>query len=337
MHPILRMLACMAIVMLLPGCMGNKFKVEFQLDDNEEGAYRMLYYASDSKKGWYVETVADIRNGKGELTGVTHNPTLVFIFRGSNMPAAVFYAERGDKIKITGAGKNPAKWHITGNAESERLSEWRSANADVYDEEMNSAVAKYIKSHPDDGVSALILQLFFNRRISPEQFFQLLGILKGDALDPRWRELTANTDFLTGTPMKEAIAGNIPISTDHGPDTLRFKGKAALLFFTKTGTNDYESTLNEIRIASREKGDSNSRVIAEINIEPDSAARYRSLRRDSIRGVVRAWMPLGFSDPYAGALGLSAIPSVVVKEKNGKIIYSGTDIRHASTLFDRIR
>lgn len=50
------------------GCVKNEIKVEYQLPSNVNDAYRMVYYASDPVKGWFVETVAAVQGeGSGDM------------------------------------------------------------------------------------------------------------------------------------------------------------------------------------------------------------------------------------------------------------------------------
>lgn len=61
------------------GCVKNEIKVEYQLPSNVNDAYRMVYYASDPVKGWFVETVAAVQGGKAQVICATANPTIVYI------------------------------------------------------------------------------------------------------------------------------------------------------------------------------------------------------------------------------------------------------------------
>ena len=78
------------VVVLLAGCAGNEFKVEFGLDGNVDAAYRMLYYASDPRKGWVVESVVSVQKGKAETRLVTHNPCLVYVSSVGNGGPSTF-------------------------------------------------------------------------------------------------------------------------------------------------------------------------------------------------------------------------------------------------------
>ena len=333
------MMTALTALVLLQGCGKNEFTVEFSLPANVTHAYRVLYYASDPKKGWYTETVADVRDGKGSLKGITRNPTLVFIFRDSGSPAAVFYAERGDRIKITGKGNDPATWEITGNGITERLSGWsRSHAGHMRDAKtLNKDVAGYVREHTDDAVSALLLMIYYDRRVDDKEFLSLFSLLKGDAADREWADMTGRADFLEGNPENVKMPAQLVLTVPGGHDTVASKGKPMLAVFTKTTAQRHERALEGLREIAREWKDSSQRIIVEINIEPDSMARYRTLRSDSLAGVIRAWLPLGFSDPAARWLGMSSVPSARVSDSSGKVRYQGDDMEKAFSEFRKLK
>lgn len=324
------------LLLILPGCKKNEFTVTFSFQKDVNSTCRMLYYASDSHKGWYIETAADIREGKGELKGITHNPTLVFLFNGSK-PTSFFYAERGDKIVITGKDKDPATWTITGNKINERLSTWRTANLSKLQDtkSCNKAVESYIKSNTDDPVSALLLMLYYDRRSDEKGFQKLLKMLTGDAAKPKWSELISRSDFLTGTPESSKMPNRLILSTSNGKDTVKTVGKPMLMIFTRTSDFHHDDMIKSLLALSREWKDSTARIIIDYNIDTDSISRYRSVKYDSISGVIRAWVPLGFSDPQMTSIGVSEIPSARVSDAKGKVIYFGDDIEEAITKFKK--
>jgi hypothetical protein len=321
-------------LLILPGCKKNEFTVSFTMQKDVNSTCRMLYYASDSHKGWYIETAADIREGKGELKGITHNPTLVFLFKGSQ-PVSFFYAERGEKIIITGKGNDPAAWDIKGNKINERLTEWRSANTTKLSDtkSCNKAVASYVKGHTDDPVSALLLMLYYDRREDEKGFQKLFKSLTGDAAKPKWRDLVSRADIITDAEMPGKMPKTLILSTPNGRDTVKTIGKPMLIVFTKTTDNDHEGIIKSLLALSREWKDSASRIIIDYNIDTDSISRYRSVRFDSISGVIRAWAPLGFSDPYITSIGVSGFPSARVSDAKGKVLYFGDDVEEAVTKF----
>lgn len=68
-------------------------------------------------------------------------------------------------------------------------------------------------------------------------------------------------------------------------------------------------------------------------MEPDSLAWQNASRNDSLRKVVRAWMPLGFADRRAMSLGVTRTPYFIVTDTLGAQVYRGESPDSAAALF----
>lgn len=330
-----------AAAAMLTGCVKNEFEVGFTLQEDVNSTYTLLYYASDSKKGWLIEQVVSVQKGVARLTGVTRNPTLVYVMAtGNKNVRVVFYAERGDKIKIEGKGSDPVGWQISGNKITGALSDWRLGHSKELGAAdpaaLNRAVAEYVKSHPDDPVSALLMLTVYDRRADEAGFVKTWSQLKGDAAEPEWRELASRTD-MAEADVAQGMPKRVVLNTvETGCDTITPGRVPVLMYFTRNNVERRKEGIKTIRRLSEETGDSSGRVIAEISFEPDSAARWYGVARDSLRNVVRGWMPLGVSDDQARQLGVARVPYVIVLDGKGKAVYRGDDLEAAAARFKAI-
>lgn len=75
--------------------------IEFELSPEINANYKIAYYASDSRGGMLIETVAPVVGGKAVVKGRTVRPSIVYISGTGKIPMAI-YAQRGHDIKITG-------------------------------------------------------------------------------------------------------------------------------------------------------------------------------------------------------------------------------------------
>lgn len=160
------LLSCLCLIAISGGCIRNEFMLEAELPEKVNYTYTLSYYASDSRGGVELTAALDVRNGSGKLKGFTRNPALGWIFYGNSpLPAAIFYAGRGDKIRISGDDGSPLGWSIGGNRINDELTEWRLANRKLIAEardsfskdlsgekarlKLNAAIAAFVKSHPE--------------------------------------------------------------------------------------------------------------------------------------------------------------------------------------------
>lgn len=327
-----------ALSLMLGGCRKSEFNVDIQLDGSVNQTFPMLYYASDSEKGWNVDDVVEVHGGKGKLLGRTVKPTLVYIFCGGGRPQAVFYAERGDKIEIHGKGAQPLSWEISGNKITEQLSEFRIANQEAIRSEnakaLNAAVAAFVKKEPGNPVSTLLLCIYYDRGEDEAGFSKAWKLLEGDAAEPEWSALVARGDMLVGAPQCAGKPADIVVASyGTGCDTLRIASKPSLIYFSLPSSGMQSSDIQRLRDLTKDYPDSSRRIIAEISAEPDSMRRVWDVKSDSLRKAVRGWMPLGLSDPYARQAGVKGLPYVIVTDGRGRRTYSGYDLERAEEAF----
>lgn len=326
----------------LSSCVKNEVKVSIELPKDVTDAYRLIYYASDSKKGWYTETVIPVQAGKGEVICYTRNPTIVFVMHSGNVPEAAFYAERGEKVKITGASGDPYNWKIGGNKINEGWSEWRLKNIDALmqrdSKKIDAAVAEFVGKNPDSPLSAIFLLIYYDRRNNESEFRKLWSKLKGDALNPEWIQLAGRSDLPGGMPEEREKVSEIILHTaGTGADTIKFGKKPVLLYFWRLDDVDRDEAITAIRSLRKEVPDSAKNIISDISFEMDSIYWRNSLSRDSLQGVVRGWLPTGETDSVVNRLGVVRSPYVLVYDSKGREVYRGEDVSKASGLFKKVQ
>lgn len=339
------------LMMLLSSCRGKEFSVDFDLGQEVEANYHLLYYASDKRGGRWIERAAPIHLGKYTAEFQTINPTVVYIFRSSGKtPETFFYAERGDKITITGESANPLKWDMKGNRLTERLSEWRSANLKAITEgdhkAVNKAVTSYIEKNPHSEIDPLLLLLSYDRQINPEGFVKLWNSMDEKLRKGSWESLVPSPDLcslitftaddkgkLTLLPGDEKFPTLNIRSLGKGRDTLRFNSpgrKASLVWFWHIGDPIRHQILDSLRNFGRNhREDSVRLLLADICLDGDSLRWKNLISDDSILYLKRGWWPEGIANPDAIRLGIGGYRSFMVFGPKGEVVYTGSDISDA--------
>lgn len=333
------------LTVILSSCSKNEFDIKFELTPSADGTYRAIYYASDPKKGWIVENVVNIQQGKAHLTGMVYNPCIVYLCRTSNAAQGLYlYVERGDDFTISGDGSDPAAWHVDGNKLTRQLDEWRAENRDVIVKARSGreadiaplcrAVDSFVSSHPDDPAAAIILMAYYDRGYDPGRFSALMKSLRDDAADRKWIDMMARNDMPADEPAIPAIPKSLVFATvATGCDTITPGHLPTLLYFGKASLQPYRDDIAKLRQLSLSSGDSASRIIANVSFEPDSMTRWHSVNVDSLQASVQAWVPLGLSDSQIKQLGVRRIPYLIVIDRKAKALYSGTDTDRAIETF----
>lgn len=331
------------LLIVLAACGPNKFKVIFDLSSKVGGNYSVVYHAADKKGGLTIQGVVPLMQGKYELDGVTILPTLLFLSNATYKIPIVIYAEKGDKIEVTGEAPDPYTWKIGGNDINVRLSGWRNANAAVLlkgdPQSINKAVEQYVGKNPSDPVSTILLLTNFSRKTDDNLYRKLWSSLSGDAKDNKWTKLVGRADqpqpSLGRNPAKirSMVARKFPA----GVDTLRFnKVDASILFFWGGESMRNKQFFDTLKLISREFPDSSERLIADICVEPDSMLWRNALRDDSIKKVSRLWVPAGLADENLLKMKVDAAPFYIVVTSDGEQAYRGNRADSALVSFRRL-
>lgn len=325
------------LVTLLSGCRKGEFTVDISLPKTATDTYTLLYYASDSERGMLVDMPALVQNGTARVKCPSINPTLVYVFRSTSEWSVAFLAERGDKITITGDNPDPAYWTIGGNKVNDAMTQWRVSNRNALSArdsgKINAAVAVYVKENAGNPAATLILLLYYDEGADPEGFDKLYASLKDDAADPKWTDLVSRNDLLPGFGARPVKTGPLVLRTaGNDVDTVRFNKAPALFYFAANTTESRREDMQLLKQLLRERKDSSAFSIVDVNMEADSSSWRYQIRGDTLKGAVRAWMPLGFSDTTAARLGVVRLPYFVVIARGGKIRYQGSDADKAMSL-----
>lgn len=331
---------------LFSGCRKSNFKIDFALDPDVWGNYQLAYYASDKKRGMWVNTTVPLQNGKFNLTGITVNPTLVYLSNGASSDLC-FYVEAGDKITITGNSSDPKTWKITGNKLNEEWSAWRTEAAKKPVENLPDLVAEYVNKNPESQLSPLLLLTSFPRSERPEEFVKLWNSLADKEEAIRFAEIAGTPDFGAGSPFDMNANGQLrfnPSRRDirslalrrvggHG-DTLRWNpGVPAILYFYRRNSESHSEIIDTLKNLRKFRPDSLKAAIATISMDADSMKWRSAVTFDSVPKATDSWMPLGPNDSRARQLGVARTPYFIVIGKGGKQLYRGADCKKAAKSF----
>lgn len=331
------------LVVFFVGCARNEVKLTFELPADVNSPCRILYYASGKKGGVIRETVAEINAGKGEIILPTQYPALIYLFSpSSKIPAALIYAERGDKIVVAGKSADVSEWEIKGNKVTEALTQWRIDNISLISskdsDKLNKVVGEYVARHPDSPAAAIILYFYFDRRGHEKEFVDLQNKLENKVLEnERLMDAISMSDLFTQLPMETAFPRQLILTGEEGyADTLLLtKGKAKFLFFRPSG--NIRDVIPMDTLKKMAKKDTAGHHIAELYMDSDSLSWRRHVRKDTIPEMSRLWMPLGMLDSVAMSMQVRTLPYYIVVDSKGKEIYRGDDWKEARKKFEKLK
>lgn len=316
---------------LLSGCGKNEFSISGTLKEAGARKLTVVYTALSKKQDQLVTQQVDCRNDAFSLLCATKEPTLVWIMGPDGTLLHVLYAEKGNKIQISGNYNSPLEWKITGNKVSERYADWMRSNVSLLTKDdpsaVNGAVAKYVKENPKDMASAVMLLTFYHRNTDEKGFNSLWASLKISDKDKTRLLHTAMTQL--DNSREKAAALTV------GPLTLRARGdsivtvspataRATILYFWRRTDGPHKGFL---RVLASQPSDVQT---ADVYLEPDSVQWRYNIQNDTIRPRTPLWAFGGEMNLSLRRLAIPETPYFIVTDRNGKQLYRGTSASDAA-------
>lgn len=335
----LRLLFAMLVILVLTGCLKNRMTITFDLPKEVNTTCRIVYYASAKKGGMAREDFVPVNAGKGEMQLPQGNPSLMYLFSSTGKtPSALIYAERGDKILVTGKGNDPMGWEIKGNKITEALTEWRIKNkaalAGGDEEKINKAVAAYVRQNPGSEAAAIILYAYFMRRGHEDEFAALDAKLDKKLIgNKKLMGALSGADLLTGSVEAPKYPSEIILTGSEGyADTLKLgSGNSTMLVFRSASNRGEDIPKDSLKRMIAARG---GKTVAELYMETDSLNWRRHVDNDSIQGMKRLWMPLGMADSLSITMAVRRAPYYILFDSKGKVLYRGDNFSDASSKFE---
>ena len=323
---------CKILIMMLVAVIASscgdrgKFSIEGTVAGGRTMNMRVVYAGEDNVNN--VLTAA--RDGKFEFTGYAPSDrgVLVEILDNDYRVMGRLYAEDGDKLKVTVDAEDRTKQKAEGNDLTERWTEWLHQNAAVLKgrnaRAVNEAVAKYVKAHPDDMLSGVLMATEYDASIDGAGAEKLLTSLDPEAR-PAWmidgRLLTESR--LSAKMLENRITAMTYIDRRDSIVTFKPKGhRRSLLVFTGEETGRGDSIVKKLKeFRETHKGVE----MIDFWLETDTFTWRRMLRSDSVDWK-SGWAAGSVAAPALERLAIPRLPFFVVTDSAGRQLYRGGSV-----------
>lgn len=314
----------------LVSCGKNELNVVASLKDGGNRDVMLVYTAWSNKQDELRKEKVPLRNGAFTRTLFTKHATLVWIIAHDGKLLHAVYAEKGDEISISGNYSKPLEWKITGNEVSERYSDWLIANAKIAASGnptiVNKAVEKYVKAHPDDVASALLLLTVYYRSADRVQYDKLWASLDIDDDEKERLMHIALAEMETvGADVSKTVVS--PLTLRCRADSLVVvnpsRARATMLYFWRRTDGPHKGILKEL---SSQPADIQ---IADIYLDPDTVQWRYLTERDTFDRRLPLWAFGGEMNLSLSKLAVPSDPYIIVTDRKGKQLYRGESVADA--------
>lgn len=337
MHKTILVTLLSLLSVVLPGCSGaDSFDVKGHVKGNATINLRALYYVD----GTLQSSIFPADRGAFSFKGRAPHGAVIEVLDNDYRLLGRFYAEDGDEIDVDIDPKSPASAKVNkGNDIAMRWAQWSNANAKTLDSRNSAAInalaAKYVKAHPQDVVSTLIVTTIYDASADPEGASRLLS-----SIAPEARPAALTDAFAAVLSYADTKAGKrrlSPLTLMAQGDTVTTfsprKHRLSLLVFSDENSGRADSIVPELRRLRKTHTDKALGII-DISLDADTLAWLRSTRNDTATWDA-AWGTGGIASAALRPLAIPRLPYFIVTDSAGSQIYRGASISQALRKIDK--
>lgn len=324
-----------AAMVMTTGCGDNDtFTIEGSVEGNPSMNLRFIYFDNTTLR----KDVTAVRDGKFEYKGVASVPTIVEITDNDYRPLGRVYVGNGQHIKCKISRGNLLAFSATGNDITKRWTDFLTANSKSLPSDdnriANSTIAQYVKSHPDDIVSTLLMLTSYDASDDAAGADSLMSAIEHTArpaiLVDRFNAL------LQRLVAQDAAKQVAPIPFYNRHDSLvDFRPSArpySILAISSDKSGRSDSIVAAFKRLSR-KALRSKLQIADFSTDNDTIAWHRSIKSDSASWQ-QGWAPAAIASPGINRLGIPSIPYFIVIDSAGNQLLRTKAISKAETYID---
>ena len=313
-----KILFTLLALLLLTSCgpSGNQFRLAGRLRNINQGQF--LVYSPDGAFAG-IDTIK-VQNGRFAYEKeVRKDITLMLVF--PNFSEQAVFASPGEEVEIKGDATHLKEMTITGTDENDELTKLRIRLNKLTPPEITAAVAEYIQEEPSSMISIYLLDKYFVNAKTPDYAeAQRLAtlMLKANPDNGRLHKLKKQLDGLKNSRLQAMLP--VVSSTDingKSISTSQVKGKIGVI--STWATWNFPSTDIQRKLRKLQKQYPKELSLISICIDGDKRECKKRVDRDSLLWTIVCDEQM-FQTPIVQQLGLFVVPSMVVTNKQGKII-----------------
>ena len=315
------LLAISLLLLALSSCSSNGFKIDGSIDQGQVALVRVVYQNDSSIVDEWVEVN---KQGKFSFKGEAPQPVLVSLLNQKNEQLAVVVAKDGDHLKIHGDADKAMSFKVKGNRLNEDWQLFRDEHAAFYTDpnpsRLDAAIEKYVREHPADMLSTVLLMADYSNYSDRTKMDQLLKSIDAEA-----RPESLTTTYL-GNPMGQKNVSvprlmTLTLAKKKGEfEEVRLTDRVTLIHLWANPQNDRKAITNRL-------GELNEKVqVLDILTEGDTLRWHLTIAGED---WPHYWAPGGPMEQGIQLLGINTMPWFAVTDSTGLVTYSGPNLSEA--------
>lgn len=311
------------LMAILTSCSSGSFKIDGNLT-NLKGTTVKVIFSGDSGvvDGW---TSVD-KKGHFTLEGQASQPVLVSLYDGRGNPLVTLVAVNGDHLKVKGDAGKAMGVKVKGNRLNEDWQLFRDEHAAFYTDpnssRLDAAIEKYVREHPDDMLSTVLLVADYSNYDDRDKVDRMLKGINSEARpESLARPLLDNR--VPGKNSRLPRLMSLKLIKHNGDfEEIKLTDGIDLISLWASPQNDRKMLIDKIQTL-----DEDVRVI-DVLAESDTLRWHKTIADDP-ESWPHYWAPGGPLEQGIQLLGITSMPWYAVVDSTGMVTYSGPSLKDA--------
>lgn len=322
-------LLMVAMLTVFTSCDSDSFKIDGNLAGIEGNKVRIVFQGDTGiVDGW-----SDVdKKGHFAFKGEARQPVLVNVLTINGEPLIAVVATNGDHVKLNGDAARAMGVHVKGTRLNEQWQLFRNEHLAFYTDpnpsRLDAAIEKYVREHPRDMLSTVLLVADYSDYSDNGKMSELL---RGIDQASRPQSLT----MLLPENSRGRKSANLPrlmsltLAQQGGVfREVQLTGRMTLLALWANPSSHRSAALQPVI----DMGNESARKFRVIDIlaEADTLRWHQTIAADPADWQ-HYWAPEGPMDQGIQLLGINILPWFAVTDSTGLVTYSGPNLSMALT------
>ena len=307
------------LAVAMAACNNDSFKIDGNLA-NLDGMSVKVIYMGDS--GVFDNWVNVDKKGKFIVEGHSDQPVLVNLLDRMGKSLTMLVAANGDHLKVSGDAGKEKNIKVKGNRLNEDWQLFRDEHKAFYNDanpsRLDAAIEKYVREHPDDMLSTVLLVADYSDYGDSEKVTSLLNGINETARPKSLAlALESNNKRLT-SHLPRLMTLNL-MAHGGGFEEIKLTNRTTLIHLWAKPQDNRQAVIDKL------KGVGEGVHVLDILAESDTMRWHEAIAGDP-EGWKHYWAPGGPLEPDIQLLGFTSVPWYAVTDSTGLVTYSGPSL-----------
>ncbi|MEE0979987.1 MAG: DUF4369 domain-containing protein [Muribaculaceae bacterium] len=318
----------LTLSLLLASCGGaDTFRINGEVEGLGTRSLKFYYYDGERLK----TGMATALDGKFQYEGTARRPVLISISTNQGVPIGHLMVENGDAVNVKFFADRPLLMEVKGNDVSGKYASFLKDNYDLImagpSDSLDAAVEKFVTSNHNNMSAVMALQLHYNLREKGARADSLLNAIDQES---RPSQLTAGYMAMLRRMAGDTIMAIEPLRLFTTGDSLTTvdPGDHSFTLFVFYDDRSYFTDDVKEQIAGFMTRDDSSTQVLNVSLSSDTAEWKQPMKENPVKGL-ELWIPGSVSSPALERFNLNVVPTVVMVDSTGTVLYTGPSVENA--------